>query len=525
MYKIIKASKDTYIQNKWINRSRKTSSNVGQAASIDLFHLYNESNTSAFLTGSALSQSLHESSRGLIYFDFSSLSSSVGSSYTDPSFKAFLSLKNIYGGTTTPSNFTVSINPLAKEFNEGIGFDVVEYRDLDTANWLTSSRDFSGGSTLWSVSGANASGSIGTLNVDFYTDFQVNTNFVNGLEDLYVNITPFVSAVLSNQIVNNGLRIALTTSIDNGNETYFVKRFGSRHINKEILQPKVVCILDDSFFQNNEDLYFNFNNKIGVKNKKFGNLENFISNSIELTGSNCLKFEMIASKSISFQTNSFSPSHSMSISHNTRSILYYSQSFSGSQLTVNNLSQKGKYIADVNLDYNSSDFVNFHSNSLSEVYFKGYWKSLDGTVTFGHEEKLKFKKDSTYVGGNINESNVLSLVNFKHEYKKPFIIKFTCLLTNNNSNLDKFSRLPKFETLLSDNFFYRVIDAYTRDEIIPFTTESNATKLSCDGNCMTFSLETENFITNKVYELEFMQHVNDSETIFYKNMGYRFKVI
>ena len=94
MYKIIKASKDTYIQNKWIGNERKENSNVGQASSIDLYYLYNESSVSNTLTGSAYSQSLREASRGLIYFDFSSLSSSLFP-YQDPTFKAKLILKNI----------------------------------------------------------------------------------------------------------------------------------------------------------------------------------------------------------------------------------------------------------------------------------------------------------------------------------------------------------------------------------------------------------------------------------------------
>ena len=50
MYRILSASKDTYITNKIINNTfRATDSNVGQAGTLDLFKLYNE-NT---LTGSS----------------------------------------------------------------------------------------------------------------------------------------------------------------------------------------------------------------------------------------------------------------------------------------------------------------------------------------------------------------------------------------------------------------------------------------------------------------------------------------
>ena len=44
MYRIISASKDTYITNKIINNAFKAEdANVGQAGTLDLFKLYNES--------------------------------------------------------------------------------------------------------------------------------------------------------------------------------------------------------------------------------------------------------------------------------------------------------------------------------------------------------------------------------------------------------------------------------------------------------------------------------------------------
>ena len=53
MYRILSASKDTYITNKIINETfRATDSNVGQAGTIDLFKIYNETS----LSGSTESQ-------------------------------------------------------------------------------------------------------------------------------------------------------------------------------------------------------------------------------------------------------------------------------------------------------------------------------------------------------------------------------------------------------------------------------------------------------------------------------------
>lgn len=525
MYKIIKASKDAYIQNKWINNERQTTSNTGLASSIDLYYLYNETQISG-LTGSALSQSLKEMSRGLIYFDLSRLQSLTSSflDYTDPSFKTYLSLKNVYGGQQTPSNFSIVVNPLAKEFSEGTGFDVIEYRDFDSVNWLTASKNGSSFVT-WSVSGANASGSISDSNIDYYTNYRAESIFESGQEDLYLNITPFVSAVFSNQISNNGLRLALSSSIEEGTETYFVKRFGSRHINKEKLQPKLICLFDDTVFENNSELYFNFDNKIGIKNKKFESYSNFSSSSNELTGSNCLVLTLLASRSISYSTTSFSTSHSKSISYNTRSIIYYSQSFSGSQLRIGNINKTGNYYSVVNVDYNQSELINFHSNSLDEIYFNQTWHSLDNQVVYSRGPMLKFKKYSAFTGGSIDNALIISIQNFKQEYRADQNIRFDVLLTDNPSSTTKFSRFETTQKLLSKEVYYRIIDAYTREEIIPFTTESSGTKLSYDNNGLFFAIDMNNFIKNKVYEFEFIKYSNSENSTHFKNLGYRFKVI
>ena len=59
MYRILTASKDTYITNKIINNSfRATDANVGQAGTLDLFKLYAESVTGSDTTPIELSRIL-----------------------------------------------------------------------------------------------------------------------------------------------------------------------------------------------------------------------------------------------------------------------------------------------------------------------------------------------------------------------------------------------------------------------------------------------------------------------------------
>jgi hypothetical protein len=141
MYRILKADKDAYVTNKLIfaRGSSNTSSvdaNVGQAGTIDIYKLYNETPVPSGSSGI-------EVTRGLVHFDLSPLQDLMSSILNpfDPSFKCYLSLKNVYGGQTVPSNYTLVVNPLGKEWSEGRGTDVIGYRDLDAANWYTASLD------------------------------------------------------------------------------------------------------------------------------------------------------------------------------------------------------------------------------------------------------------------------------------------------------------------------------------------------------------------------------------------------
>ena len=142
MYRILTASKDTYITDKIINNKyRATDANVGHAGTLDLFKLFDEST----LSGSTQPIEL---SRVLIKFDLTPLRKLTGSSLSisDSSFKCTLKLHDVYGGQTTPSNFKLIVFPLSRSFDEGVGMDIISFADLDSCNWITSS--ISGDSAL-----------------------------------------------------------------------------------------------------------------------------------------------------------------------------------------------------------------------------------------------------------------------------------------------------------------------------------------------------------------------------------------
>ena len=142
------------------NTFRATDANTGRAGSLDRFKMYSESTLSG-------SSDPIELSRILIKFDLDPLRALTASTldYTHDSFKCTLKLHDVYGGQTTPSNFKLIAFPLSRSFDEGVGRDIINFRDLDSSNFLTSS--VSGESaSLWYLSGANMQGLLGSDDID-----------------------------------------------------------------------------------------------------------------------------------------------------------------------------------------------------------------------------------------------------------------------------------------------------------------------------------------------------------------------
>ena len=219
MYRILTASKDTYVTNRVINnRFRATDANTGQAGTLDLFKLYNEST----LTGSS---KVIELSRLLLKFDLNevkTLHNDGKIDITDSSFNATIKLHDVYGGQTTPNNFKCIVFPLARDFDEGSGYDIVEYSDLDSTNFITASIT-EGTVDLWRTPGAMKSGSLSSVStIDVIISGTIpgegadeqslsrEQYFATGEEDLEIDVTKIVSASVKDIISDKGFLVALS---------------------------------------------------------------------------------------------------------------------------------------------------------------------------------------------------------------------------------------------------------------------------------------------------------------------------
>jgi hypothetical protein len=262
MYKILTASADTYITNKILNKSaRATDANMGLASTIDIFKLYDESSFTGHPktytdAGVTLLHSIDdlnvtsipiELSRGLVKFDLSDISSLDPGTLTD--FSCVLKLYDVFGGQTTPSNFSLLAVPLSLEFDEGAGRDVESFDDLDVCNFLTASYS-SGVETLWGTHtevDSNLCFNIASVvDIEDISTYGATQEFETGQEDLSVDVTTAITAMLAETITNNGFRISFIQSEEQDAKTRFVKRFVSRHSNDKNKTPRLIIKYNDA---------------------------------------------------------------------------------------------------------------------------------------------------------------------------------------------------------------------------------------------------------------------------------------
>lgn len=528
MYRLLSASKDTYITNKYIAGQRCTTSNVGQAATLDLFKLYDETTV---LSGTTPVSGVIELTRLLLQFDYEPLQQITASflNIADPSFKAYLSLKDVYGGQTTPSNFSIRLIPLSQSWDEGRGFDVVAFRDLDTANFLTASV-VTGTPNAWFLSGAAQSGSLGNPNIDIIVsgnlgaglqDITVVQQFARGDENLMMDVTTLVSAAVAGQIPNYGWRLSFIDEQEQDDITRFVKRFGSRHANNADLHPQLVIKYNDQLTDDMGDTLFNVSQSLFTFNRVNGAYQNYFSGSTEITGANSLLFNLYGAKYITYYTSSFSLSHSASITHLTRSLYSITQSFPASQYLIGSVPQMGIYSTNVNFNTVENTVLKDFLTGSTPQEFTYAWTSLDGTLTYASGKTLyKLPQGSI---SNVEEKNwVVNITNLKQEYKSSEQARLRIFALDYNTEQSA-SRVPlQPKSVILENLKWRMINAYSRKVIVPF--DDVATLCSYDAEGMYFDLWMSDFAKGEVYEIELMITYGGKDYLI-SNAGFRFKVM
>lgn len=500
MYRILTASSDTYITNKIIRNSfRATDGNVGQAGTLDLFKLFDESSISG-------SEEPIELSRILIKFNLDPLKALTSSTLDLDKFRAKLHLSDVYGGQTVPTNFTLTVMPLSRSFDEGFGRDLVEFQDLDVANWVTSSE--SSGFDSWAVTGASGIGSLNDTGIDVMEEGNLGSGteslestqvFTTGEEDLNIDITTIVSATVAGIIPDHGFRISFSGSQETDSKSRFVKRFISRHSTNTRKTPKIRVTWDDSIQDDHENFFFDLSGSLFLNNYHRGVPANIISGSSlsEVSGLDSLLLTLISGT--------------------------FSQSYTASQHQVGGNNIVGVYSATFAIPSNHDDLVTEIRNAGSAT-FTEVWGSLDGTVPF---------LSSTLVINSIKPTAQvrsqrrleISVTNSRKSYRKQDKSRFQIYAFDYDAAEDfEATRVPiEAKSVIFRDMHFRIRDFNNNEIIIPFDFLDNSTRMSTDSDGMYFDLYMDSLPPGRVYNIDIIVRERGVDQVF-TNTGGRFRV-
>ena len=487
MYRILSASKDTYITNKIINKTfRATDSNVGQAGTLDLFKLYNE-NT---LTGSSEQTEL---TRLLLQFDLGKVSQMQDEGkidINDSTFKCLVSLHDVYGGQATPENFDVILFPLSQSFDEGSGYDITGFRDIGAVNYVTASFT-SGLPVLWNAEGAMASGSLGDEAIDIIVSGSLSgpsgtssqslspvQRFVTGEEDLLIDVTTIVSGTITSQIPNKGFLVAFSGSFENNERSYFVKRFASRDASNTAIRPKLIVKYDDSLHDNHEDFTFDLTSSLYLNNFQQGAATNIVSGlaATELTGQDAMILKI--------ESGSFKKTFNVSQAQRGENRLtgVYSSSFAISSFETT---------------------LRPHILASGSITFDEIWTSSNETITY-LSSSIEIKNNQRTAFDNFHQNLLVTVTNLRDAYKVGDIIKIRVFSEDRDREV-VFKKLPREKkSQLYHKMHYRVRDFQTDDIIIDFDTVDNSTRLSTDSNGMYFEFYVDSLPRGRTYVFDFL---------------------
>ena len=495
MYRVISASNDTYITNKIINNKyRATDANVGQAGTLDLFKLYNEST----ITGETKPI---EYSRILIKFDHTSVATMFSDGLidiADASFNVKLKLHDVYGGQTTPSNFKCIVFPLAKDFDEGTGYDIANFNDLDTTNFITASYQNSVVDD-WALPGAMKSGSLNnSATIDVITSGTLDSAvgmeslsfeqyFKTGEEDLDVDITKFVSASIKNLITNKGLLIAFSGSYEKDQKSYFVKRFSSRNAAKTSIRPKMIVKFNDSILDNHQDFVFDYSGSLYLSNQVRGVLKNAKSGAGTndfAVGKDCMILKI--------STGSFK------------------ETFNVSQILRGENRVTGIYSASFAIS--SFGSLSSHIVASSSVTFDEVWSSSDETVTYLSSSLTINKHDISQINLSQTSYHVTTL-NLADRYKQSEIARVRVFVESRDRHVIYTKKPYDRKSQVYEKMYYRVRDFNNGDIIIPFEKVDNSNRLSADSSGMYYDFYMDSLPRGRTYLFDYLIEVNGYDTV------------
>ena len=224
------AEKDNTITNAYKPNltTRATSSNMGAADILEVFSIYGQA-----------SQDSAELARILIQFPMLDVKNAVDAGEIPADAKYYLRLFNAVHQETLPDNYNLTVCKLTQAWTEGSGLDMNDYGDVGVSNWVSASTG-----NAWDNDGnplVATPGAFGNTSTTIESD-----TFIEGTENLEVDVTSIVSSWLLNTALNYGFLVKLATAYESATRSYYVKKFFGRGSEFFFKRPVIEARWNDS---------------------------------------------------------------------------------------------------------------------------------------------------------------------------------------------------------------------------------------------------------------------------------------
>ena len=474
------ATKDNTITNAFKSnlQTRGVSGNMGQSDILEVFSIYAQASSSSGLSS--------ELSRVLIEFDTTAINAdrTAGAIPASGNVSFFLRMFDAEHTQTTPKNFTCEVQAISQSWNEGLGLDMEEYRDLDASNWLSASQG-----TRWVdmsdtplEGGSFITGSPGAL-----TEYLFTQSFDSGFENLEIDVSHLIEDWIKGDLTNNGFGVQLSSSLETQENSYYTKMFfarGSQFFHK---RPIIEARFDDSKKDNRGDFFLSSSLVPAADNLMNLYLYNVVRGQltdIPVVGTNPLQVNIFSGTTSPVGDELFLPvgggvnatgDINITASHVETGI--YSCSFAYTSSSITTI-----------FDVWSSGSIQYHTGSAISV------------KTFDSQD---FNFDQRFVS---------NITNLRSTYSQGEKVRFRLYVREKDWSPTIYSVANnEIETSIIEDAYYRFIRVSDDLEVIPFGTGSlNHTRLSYDASGSYFDLEMDLFDTDTVYELSFAYLINGS---------------
>jgi hypothetical protein len=465
------ASADTTITNAFKANllTRGVSGNMGESDVLEVFKIFGQASSGS-----------QELSRVLIKFPIESIVSDRTSNLipASGSVKFFLNLYNAKHSTTVPKNYTLSILAASSSWDEGQGLDMEEYSDYGTANWNIRQSSSGGGTSSWSTAGG-----------DSYATPAFSQSFIDGTEDISVDVTTLVEQWLTGSKQNDGFLIKLTSSLESSYQSYYTKRFFARGTEFFFKRPKIEARWDSTRRDNRGLFYASSSasdsniNTIYLYNVVRGQLRNIPT-----------------------------------VSTGNIYVRIYDDPVSGSILTTSQNPITGGWVSTG--VYSASFALN---TTASEVFDRWFNSALTtcfhtGSITVDQYEAQDYDVTNNYV---------ISLINGKPNYTTSERARFRFFIRNKDWNPTIYTvATSEVPTLTIESASYKIVRASDNTRAIDYGTGSTLhTMLSYDVSGNYFDLDMS--VLEPDYKYQIYLSFFDSQTNSWKEQkqSFNFRVV